>query len=149
MIGPAQDTDADAVAALFGRNHNLTHGRFGVRAELQTQTFVAREDDRLVGLVIVSHYADGVHSCGVIHVLEIDVPTANYAVRVSAALLEASEAWLAELGADEVLAVPTVIVRTARKLRPVGECILPGCESPQQYSGLPPAPVQVARQVWA
>jgi hypothetical protein len=148
MIGPAQDTDAEAVAALFGRNHNLTPGRLGLRAELQAQTFVAREDDRLVGLVVVSHYDDGVHSYGVIHVLEIDEPTANYAVRVSAALLEASEAWLAEHGADQVLAAPTVIVRTARKLRPVGDCILPGCESPQQYSG-PPAPVQVARQVWA
>lgn len=122
-VDPAQTSDDAALAELYHGNHRLADGRLHPAPDQGAQTFVARTASRIVGMVIMTYFDDGIHQYGILHVLEVDEPRADYARQVTIALISACRAWLRERGADRLLAAPqlnsAIIVERARRMREI------------------------------
>jgi len=146
QISPARGADTAALDELYHRNHRQTPRRLKVEPDQHARTLVATADDRILGFAIVSCFDDGVHRYGILHVLEVDNPQADFASGTVNALVAACRHWLDQCGTDVLLAAPQLnswlIMEGLRALRRLQVI------DPQRFarSSDPPAPVRVARR---
>ncbi len=111
------------------------------------QTLVLRSEGRIIAMAMVSHFNDGIYSYGILHVLEVDEPRANYALQVGGALVRACRDWLKGHGTDELLVAPTAL-RLVHQGRPrIRRC--PPDRNERAFGQHIPGPIRVPRQVWA
>ncbi len=92
-INPVRDADEAALVRLYAGNHRSAPRQLRLRPDQQAQTFVARVDDRIMGFATVSYFDDGTQRYGILHVLEVDNPQADYAIDTASALAQACRTW--------------------------------------------------------
>ncbi len=104
MIGPAQAADKAELTRLYHRSNPGFGWEFEPEAQLESQTFVAKDDrGRVIGLALVSCIDYGVRRRATIHELEI---APGVQMTVGRSLLKACLRWLTERGVPDVYVSP-------------------------------------------
>ncbi len=140
MPSRAQAADGEELARLYRRNHPGIPGTFKPEVEYQSQTFVVRGKEGIIGLALVGCISYGLHRHGMVYELEVAQGADNYGVGRS--LIDACLSWLTELGASRLWVAPATDQECAR----FGHLGFRQGAAPGMFRLVP---VQMARQVSA